>query len=161
MPEFQVARSTGKAATEWVAKHDIVMEASISVGSPVFATAGVATVNSTDKYIFFGGGYAYSLAPASMSLSIGTVENYTGEGSYGGFFTSVTPQPAGLTIAGNPMNPKGPVALSFTMSTDVGVSQAMTFYVPMNQLSQDLQDKLNNGAAYVFVQGDMYKLTPP
>ncbi len=155
-PEFQMGYKGSFAATQFLTTHDVVVEASLNVGS---VNAGLATVNGNDAYIFIGGGCSYSVVPVSMTISIGTVQNYAGTGSYGGLFASVSgPQPAGLTVAANPFNPKGPVSLSFSVSTDLGVaSQSLTYYVPLSSLSQDIQDRLSNGASFVFVQGQLYR----
>jgi RHS repeat-associated protein len=154
--EFQMGYKGSFAATQFLATHDVVVEASLNVGS---INAGLATINGSDAYFFVGGGYSYSVVPTSMTISIGTVQNYAGSGSYGGLFASVSgPQPAGLTVAANPFNPKGPVALSFSVSTDLGVaSQSMTYYVPLNSLSQDIQKRLKNGASLVFIQGQLFR----
>jgi RHS repeat-associated protein len=126
--------TAGQAAGAGLATHDTVLEVAVSgdlggfggLSSPT-ATGGVAVVNGTDFYAFGGLGESASVSPLSVSVSSGIVANYTGAGSYGGPFVGASAAPFGPSVAGNPLNPEGTMAIGLIISSDLGVSQAVTY----------------------------------
>jgi hypothetical protein len=156
------AYQAGYATADFMATHDLAVEASITVDPGVGndVTAGVSIVNGSEAYVFVGGGYSISMASVSGTVSIGVVNNYRGTGSAGGFQASVSgPQPVGLTFSGNPLKPNGTVTMALSVSTDVGIAtQNVQYSVPVTSLSEELKQKLLKGG-YVFIQGQLYRIS--
>jgi RHS repeat-associated protein len=138
----------GEAYVRFVATHNLVAEAALTVGprNPALGvpsvTVGASVVNGRDFYLFGGLSRGFSISPVDLSLSVGVVRNYGGSGDYRGPFGAVTSSaPLGLAAAANPSDASKPQTLSLNLSTNVGgPSVSYTKYLHLFSLCKSADD---------------------